>query len=687
MTGTKVFLSCVLLAAAAAAQNSQPATTAGAAPSATQPADKASAYYHYALGHMYAELAAEYNDRSDYLNKAIDNYRAAIKDDPGATFISEELSDLYIESGRLREAVTEAQDVLKQNPNDLNARRMLARIYSRLIGDTRTNTIDQAMMQKAIEQYQKITAADPNDLDSWLMLGRLQKLAQNSEASEAAYKKVLAIDPNNEDALTGLAMVYADLGQTKEAAEVLKRAADKDPSVRSLAALSAAYEQMREYALSAETLKKALALAPDNPDLKHSLAQDLLFSQQYEAALKIYQELVQEDPHDVQSQLRISQIYRQQRKFALAEDASKKAKALDPDNIEVRYNEVELLESEGKTADAIARLKDMLDATAKSTYNPEERGNRVALLEQLGVMYRENQQYAPAVEAFRQMVTVDPDVGARSAVQIVETYRQAKNFPMAEKTAQEAAAKYPDDRMLKGVHAALLADLGKYDAAISEMRKILDQKKDRDTYINLAEICEKAKRWSDMAKALDEADKLSQDKGDKENVDFLRGAMFERQKKYEQAEAEFRKVLAMNPDSSETLNYLGFMLADRNVRLQEALDLIQRAVQREPGNYAYLDSLGWVYYRLGRYPEAEVQLKLALEKSSSDPTVHDHLGDVYFKEGKLKEAIAQWELSLKNWDQTPPADQEPAEIAKVHKKLDSARVRLAKETSSIPQEK
>ena len=99
----------------------------------------------------------------------------AMKEDPRATFLSEELSDLYIQSGRLREAVTDAEDILKQNPDDLNARRILARIYTRMIGDSQQNKIDEGMVKKAIEQYQKITEKDPSDADSWLMLGRLQK--------------------------------------------------------------------------------------------------------------------------------------------------------------------------------------------------------------------------------------------------------------------------------------------------------------------------------------------------------------------------------------------------------------------------------------------------------------------------------------------------------------------------------
>jgi tetratricopeptide (TPR) repeat protein len=121
------------------------------------------------------------------------------------------------------------------------------------------------------------------------------------------------------------------------------------------------------------------------------------------------------------------------------------------------------------------------------------------------------------------------------------------------------------------------------------------------------------------------------------------------------------------------------MLADQNVRLPEAQDYIKRAVDLDPGNYAFLDSLGWVYFRLNRLDDAEQQLGRSLQLMEKDPTIHDHLGDVYFKEGKLKLAISQWQSSLKAWSSSAPSDLEPDEVAKVQKKLDGARVKLAKE--------
>jgi tetratricopeptide (TPR) repeat protein len=142
---------------------------------------------------------------------------------------------------------------------------------------------------------------------------------------------------------------------------------------------------------------------------------------------------------------------------------------------------------------------------------------------------------------------------------------------------------------------------------------------------------------------------------------------------------EFRKVLKVDPENANALNYIGYMLADRNMRLPESLDLITKALELSPENGAFLDSLGWVYFRLGRLPEAEENLRRAVSKTPSDPTVHDHIAQVLMAESKVQEAIQQWQTSLKNWDAGAPADLEPTEVAKVKSNLANAQSRLAKE--------
>jgi tetratricopeptide (TPR) repeat protein len=277
------------------------------------------------------------------------------------------------------------------------------------------------------------------------------------------------------------------------------------------------------------------------------------------------------------------------------------------------------------------------------------------------------------------MAEVDTMLAPRASAEIINAYRTGKEFTKAQQEADAAAKKWPDDRTIRKVRAILVAEMGKTDEAANDLKKLMDGKNDRDTQLALAEVYEKGRKWNDMAKSLDAAEKLSKSDEEKESVWFMRGAMHERMNKVDLAEVEFRKVLKVDPESAGAMNYIGYMLADRNMRLPEALDLITKAIDKDPGNGAYLDSLGWVYYKLGRLPEAEENLRRAVAKTPRDPTVHDHMADVLMKESKVREAVAQWQTSLKEWDTSSPSELRPEEITQVKSKLEGAKVRLAKE--------
>jgi tetratricopeptide (TPR) repeat protein len=648
-----------------------------AAPAAADDS-KAGAYYNFAMGRLYAELAASEGNKNDYVNKAIQHYKEALKLDPKSSIIFEELTDLYIQTNHLADAVSQAEDLLKQNPDNLDARRMLGRIYTRMIPENQPGRIDEKYVRNAIEQYQKITQKEPKDAESWVMLGRLYRVSNNSPEAEKAFNQALASDPSSEEALTGLASLYADLGDSKRAIEKLKAVAEKSPNERTLGVLAEQYEQLQDYKDAAEVLKKLQEMAPDNPKIARALARDLMYSDQLDEALKIFQSVSAEEPRDWESQLSIAEIYQARKDLPKAREAMDKAKKAGADNLEVRYQDAKLLDAEGHNAEALAGLKSMLEDTRRRSYSEAESRARSRILDEYGILARSGGKQEEAVDAFRQLSALGGEYAPRGAVQVIETYRQAKDLTTARKEADAAVKKYPDDRMVKMEHAAILADQGKIDEAAAEIRGLPKGDRERESLLTLAQLYEKAKRFPEMGKALDDAEKLAKSDEEKETIFFMRGAMYERQKKYDASEAEFRKVLKINPENAEALNYLGYMLADRAVRLDEAYELIKKAIDQDPSNGPFLDSLGWVYYRQGKLEEAEQMLTRALEKIGQDPTVHDHLGDVYAKLGKTREAVTQWQASLKA-SQTQTSDSDPDEMAKVTKKIDDARVKLAKE--------
>jgi len=671
----KAFLLVLTLGCASFAQ------TPGGAASAPDAA-KADAYYHFAMGRLYAEMAASDGGpgtQAEYVSKAIEHYRQALKLNPSAAMILGELTDLYIQTGRVQDAIAQAEDVLKDNPGDLDARRTLGRIYTRAIASPQGGNVDQTMVARAIEQYKKIVEGEPKDADSWVMLGRLYGVSNESEESEKAFDQALKADPDNEDAQTLSAMLYADHGDIQKAIGKLKAASDKKPNERTLAALADVYERTNDFKSAADALRRAAAIAPEDDHLQSDLAFDLLRSNQFDDALALYQGFVDEDPRDVQNQLRIAQIYRAKHDLAKAREALNKAKQLDANNVDVAVEDVTLLDAEGKSGEAIAQLKRLLDGSARASYSPPLAAIRSTLLERLGMLYRESDQYPEAIAAFKQAADVDSESAPRMAILIVETYRLAKDLPSAQREADAAMKKYPNDHAMR---ADLLSGMGKTDEAVAEIRANAAGEPDRETEIQIAEVYEKGKRWADMGKALDAAEKLSASDDQKETVFFMRGAMLERTKKYDEAEAAFRKVIELDAKNAGALNYLGYMLADRNVRLDEARDLVEKALALDPRNGAYLDSMGWVCFRQSKLEQAEQLLVEALDRMGTDPTVHDHLGDVYSKLGKTKEAIAQWQASVKAFEAALPGDDnDPDELAKVSKKLESARVRLAKESS------
>lgn len=675
-------------AAFAAGQTSSSAQSDSKSASSTpRKLDRAAAYYHYSVAHMFEEQVTVYG-RSELANKAIEEYRLAIEADPSSEFLTSGLAELYVKTGRIRDAVLEAQDIIKRDPNNLEAHKLLGRIYLRSLGDMPGGNGSDNVLHLAIEQYEQIVKIEPNSVDDHLLLGRLYRLNNDLQKAEGELKTAVKLDPGSEEAVTTLAILYTDEGDTAHALQVLSSVPDTGRSAKLYAALGATYEQRKDYKSAIDAYKKAIQLDRDNLDAIRGLAENLLNDGQTDASLEQYKVIADASPEDAQTYLRIAEIYRRQGKYDQALENLKKADAMVPDSLEVPYNMAAVYQAQGRYDDAVKILQDLVKKTEKpdTSYSQSDRNNRAIFIERLGMVYRDQQNHTAAVETFRKMLPLGEENTERGYQNIIDTYREAKQWSQATAAAREATQKLPDNRGLRMVYDAQLADTGDADKALADVRSLLKGKpEDREIYITLAQMNTRLKRFADAEEALKKAEQLSTKSEDKQYVNFLRGSTFERQKKYDEAEAEFKKVLAADPQSAVTMNYLGYMNADRGVRLEESLSYIRQAVSMEPNNGAYLDSLGWAYFRLGKYDLAEESLSKASARMGADPTVQEHLGDLYQKTGRLKLAAAHWERALEEWGKTVSAEIDPDAQAKVQQKLDAAKVRLAKEQSEKQQ--
>jgi tetratricopeptide (TPR) repeat protein len=654
----------------------------------TSAPDRASSYYHYGLAHMYEDMAINAG-RPDYATQAVEEYKLALNADPNSVTLQNGLADLYFKIGRIREAVSAAQEQVTKNPNNIEAHELLGKIYLRSLGDMQNQQSSQ-MLQLAIVEYEKLAQLKPDDVETHLLLGQLYGFNHDSAKAEAQFKDAQKIDANSEEVVLNMARLYSEQGDLQRAADTLAAVPPNDRTTRILMALGGTYDQLHKNKEAITVYRSALDQEGDDAEIQRSLANALLNDNQLDEALKLFNTIVAAQPQDAASQIHVAEIQRRQGHYDDALETIKKAKALAPDSLELSYNEALTYDSLGRYDDAVGVLTKLVAGSTHpdGKYSDGEKANRAIFLDRLATIYREQDKTTEAVTAYKQMVDMGGDFAKSGYQGQLDAYRDGHMWKEATAAAAAFAAAMPNDHSVQLTYAGQLADTGDVAKGLaiakSQLPSTADAPEARETYLALAQIYTRLKQWKEASDALDHADSVSTRKEDKIAISFLRGALYDRQKMYDQAEAEFRKALAIDPDNATILNYLGYMLADRGVRLPEALTMIQKAVDLDPQNGAYLDSLGWVYFKAGQYGPAEENLRKANERISTDPTVHDHLGEVYEKTGKLKLAVAQWERSMTEYAHSLPADADPADVAKVQHKLENARVKLAKVSSTAP---
>ncbi len=680
-------LAISISATGAAAQN-PPAKAQSAAPAASsssagysQPdqAKRSDAYADFMLGHL-AERQFVSTGKPEDAQEAIEDYKKALALDSDAS-ITERLAEVYAEMARTTDAIRTAKDALQQDPDNLAAHRLLAHIYIRQLGSASSESNQSDLIAAAVEQLEAVQRLDSTDLESQLWLAHLYGFQNKPQLSEQELKKILGHSPDNPSALGQLSQLYLDEGHPEQAIALLKDAVGSSQDADLYDLLGDAYTKTHDSAKAERAYEQAVKLDPDEASHRKGLAQAYLSDGNYLQALEQYEKLAQVEPENYVNYLRISQIYRHINQLDKSETALQQAKKYAPDNLEVLYNEALLYEAQARYKEAIQVLSDTIAGIKAQQEQGQPGPSALAILyEQLGMAHRDAGDYASAERAFEDMQELGPASKRRGELLLIDTYRASGDINAALTEAQKARSTSGSDESLGVTYAMLLGDNNQTDDAAKVLRGLPGQSQ-RDTYLDLAQVEERGKRYSaaekDARKALD----LSTSAADKENATFMLGAIYDDQKRYSDAEQMFRKSLELNPNDAMVLNYYGYMLADCGIRLDEAISLIHKAVAQDPTNGAYLDSLGWAYFKQGNIPEAQKYLQQAVAHDGDDPTVLGHLGDVYAKTGQSERAEQVWQKALARWQKALPADYKPEKVAELQNKLKNIKNRVAQRSS------
>jgi tetratricopeptide (TPR) repeat protein len=617
-------------------------------------------------------LLAQRLEDEDDVEGAIAAYKRAMTLEPEAASIVGELASMYMRQNRLTDAIATAEQALKASPDNQQAHRVLGTVYATLATSPRERSPRQAQQEytgRAITHLEAAVAGPGGRRDANLraILARLYVTGAAYDKAIPALLELIKEEPGWEEGPLLLVEAYTASGQTAEAVRWLEASAADQPRLYST--LGDLYAQERRWQEAAGAYEKALADGPRNSfDLRVRYASMLLNAGGQEAVLKArdaLREALMSRGTDERALYLSAQAERRAGDLDASEAVARRLIAQNARNPRGYSLLAEVLEQR-------RRYQGVVDALAPAVPLFRGGGNSAAglgqLLPHLGFAYQQLGKFDQAIAAFEEARKITPGNSVLTAY-LIQANIAAKNYSAAIDLARAARAAHPDDLQLARLEAHALGQSNRADQGIALLEGVLQRNADNpDAHISLAEMYAESNRGAQAVKLLQEA----QVKFPGENaIDFELAAVLEKQKRYSEAEAVFRQLLTRDPEHAPTLNYLGYMLAERGVRLEESIELITRALKSQPDNGSYLDSLGWAYYKDGKFDLAEVHLRRAAEQLTRNSVVQDHFGDVLARLQRYEEAIAAWNRALEG-------DGDSIDREDIDKKIRSVRQKLPK---------
>jgi len=596
---------------------------------------------------------------------ALASLERARKLDPGAAEIPAEIAGYFYRQNRPSDAVIAAEQALKIDKDNVEAHNILGTVFSAWAdggapppsGRTQASTRDSAIEHLTAIQNTPLMATNPN---LQMTLGRLHLRAGKADLAVPILEKVAAQAPWSPQPLLLLYEAQISQGKFDEAEQSLIQAAEIDP--RYFAQLGQFYERQGKWEDSAAAYEEAIGSSRQpSRDLQIRYAAALINMDGGGAkARQVLNELLKTSPNDPRALYMLSTAERSSGDDKAAEATARKIMSIDPTNVAGLRALVAVLFDRFD-------YKQVIEVVAPFVKDPSRAKGRelegAAVLVQLGLAHQQLANWDASIAAFTAAKVLTPDDPEIDAY-LIQAHLTARRFDRAETLAREALARDPDQPRMVRLRAQALLKAGK----AADATKLLEDgmakhPNSREYVVGLADLYADQKRTDDALRVLEQARKLF---GDDHTLTMRLANVYEGGGRLGDAEKELRKLLAEDPLDADAMNSLSYMLAEHNERLPEAVDLAQRALKVEPGNPAYLDTLGWALFKLGRAEDAVEPLSKAAAMLTGNSVIQDHHGDVLAKRGRNADAVAAWQRAL-------AGDGEAIDRGAIQKKIAAAK--------------
>lgn len=461
-----------------------------------------------------------------------------------------------------------------------------------------------------VDKAMAAVQAFPGSPEAYFWLATAYEDDEENQEAVKAFKKAIDLKANYEEAYESLIELYKESKATADVLRTYQLAVDNNPhSLTLLTGQARALSDAKQYADAVEVMKRALEINPDDVNALHLLAWDYMQLKQYDEAVTTINEELKISPDSPGALHNLGWSYYQLK----------------------RYD------------DAIATYQKII--SLKTPYTGLKGVNR-----EMGLALLQTNRLTEAIDAFKLAIDLKGDVPGIYCG-LATAYIRAERIDEALESLKKGVQERPAESCIHGNLGFVYARMGKIQEAEPYFRKAVELSPTAPQgYATLATALRQMRNDAEAESVLRQGIKSATENAP---LRIMLGSLL-RNTKWSEAEAQFKEVLRSDPNNALALNDYGYYLVERGERLDEALKMIQRAVDAAPDNGAYLDSLGWAHFKLGHIDEAERCLDKALKGPYRSPVMYEHLGDIYEKQGRRELSLGMWQkaLSLK----PPPED-------------------------------